>query len=142
YQIGMLDKLGQPILTKVVHTESTWPRQNEDSSYVCLTSALRIHDSTSPFTPEEAIIRDYFDRFLHELERFERFLIADLFSEDELFPYLRYYVRLLNGGLHVRDELLSVFTKYLQTYHFEEAYRLIYCRFSAVELSAVKLNQL
>lgn len=58
YQIGITDRSGKPVLTKVVHTETSWPRQSGDRSYVLLTSALRIHDGKKSFTREEAIIRD------------------------------------------------------------------------------------
>ena len=138
YPIGLIDGAGQPVLTKVVHTEYSWSRQpGSKESCVSLASALKVHDDTTNFTPEEAIIRDFFDVFLYGIERFERFLTAGLFSEEELVPYLQYYIRLLRGELHVGKEVLDVVKRYMISYRYDQAYNLIYRRFAHLNLGKI-----
>jgi hypothetical protein len=130
FDIGVTDHSGKAIMTKVVHCEKQWPRAATDLSYVAVVSAIRIHDADCRFTAEEVFIRDSFDIFLYSIERFERFLKTGLLSEDEIFHYLSYYLRLFRGQLnHIHPKLLTAFRSYLTQYHFEEAEHFLYCRF-------------
>jgi hypothetical protein len=83
YDIGMKDKDGRPLVTRVTHSESAAMKLHEEMSLVAIEAALRTSDE---YTNEEATIRDYFDTFLYYIERFERFLKLSLISEDEIFP--------------------------------------------------------
>ena len=62
--------------------------QEADPSYVAIQEALRTPNDDDRFTREEVIIRDSFATLLYAIERLERFLKANLFSEEEIFPYL------------------------------------------------------
>jgi hypothetical protein len=99
YDIGIVDKAGKTRRTMVVQLKSEWPKTKDDISYVAIEDALRIYNVKRDFTDEEVIIRDWFDVLLANIERFEQFLKAKLVSEEEIVPYLRYYLLILRGGL-------------------------------------------
>lgn len=134
YDIGMKDKEGKPLLTRVTHSESAALKLDEETSLVAMEAALRTSDE---YTDAEATIRDHFDTFLYYIERFERFLKLSLISEDEIFPYLRYYIRIFRGKVdHVDVRMLESFRMYLRDFHFEDAEAFFYTRFSERPSSA------
>jgi hypothetical protein len=139
YDIGNKDAHGKPLLTRIVHSRSAADRLNNElnedklntelneNPVLSIEAALRTDEK---FTPTEATIRDHFDTFLYYIERFERFLKLHLISEDEIFPYLRYYIRIFRGKLdHVDPNMLKSFRTYLQDFHFEDAENFFYRRF-------------
>lgn len=127
YDLGILTAHAKPVLTRVTQSALTTPRIGHEASYASIEAALR---TSGPYTIEEATIRDHFDNFLYYIERFERFLTLNLVSEAEVFPYFRYFIRIIRGELHHVDEtMLEAFRAYLRTYHFEDAESFFYCRF-------------
>jgi len=133
YDIGIKDD-DKSILTKVTHSERAAVESRGTASLVSIEAALRKSDK---YTKEEAIIRDHFDTFLYYIERFERFLKLGLISEGEIFPYLRYYIRLFQGGMrHVDARMLESFKAYLRDFHFEDAASFFYNRFTDLPFSA------
>lgn len=128
YDIGRKNAQGKPLLTRVTHSETAALELHGETSLVAIEAALRTSDG---YTDEEATIRDFFDIFLYYIERFERFLRLDLISEDEIFPYLRYYIRIFRGKVsHVDERMLASFQMYLRDFHFEDAEAFFYRRFS------------
>jgi hypothetical protein len=127
YDIGVKDKDGNALLTRVTHSEMAALELREEPSWVAIEAALR---TSGRYTDEEATIRDFFDTFLYYIERFERFLKLGLISEDEIFPYLRYFIRIFRGELtHVDPRMLNSFRMYLRDFHFEDAEAFFYSRF-------------
>jgi hypothetical protein len=101
---------------------------NAEESFAALDTALA---TSGGFTEEEAAIRDHFDAFLSYIERFEHFIKLELISEREIFPYLRYCIRIFRGKVpHVSPDMLKAFRHYLQAFHFEDALHFFYGRFS------------
>jgi hypothetical protein len=136
YEIGIIDKDGKPLLTRITHSESAALKLDNETSLAAIEAALRTSDE---YTKEEARIRDHFDAFLYYVERFERFLKLQLISEDEIFPYLRYYIRLFHGDIdHVDKRMLKSFRTYLKDFHFEDAEAFFYCRFSEKNQGGIK----
>ena len=114
YDIGMLDRNGKLVLTRITHSETSASKLDGEISLVALEAALH---TSGEYTKEKATIRDCFDTFLYYIERFERFLKLKLISEDEIFPYLRYYIRIFRGKLdHIDERMLEAFRLYLETF--------------------------
>lgn len=71
---------------------------NEDSVYVdhaLLVRALRSPEETNEFDEDEQVIRDTFDVYLSNLERFNNYLQAGLVKKKELKIFLEYWLRIL-----------------------------------------------
>jgi hypothetical protein len=132
FNIGIVDKKGKSIRTKIVHLSARWPKEPKDRSYVSLEEALKVHTDDTIFSDEEVIVREMFDVLLNGVERFERFVNARLVSEDEFIPYLRYYLGLLT--VELEPELQQTVRAYLQKYHFYEAEYFIYKRFEKFKI--------
>lgn len=128
YDIGMLDINDKPCLTRITQSKLEINKLQEHTSYVSIEEAL---ESKENYTTEEAVIRDYFDTFLYYIERFERFLTLRLISEDEIFPYLEYYIDIFRGRIdHVDNCMKCVLSKYIKKFRFEYAHCFFYKRFS------------
>jgi hypothetical protein len=137
YDIGMKDDDDKPCLTRIVHSKSAELKlrerdSSEKHSLVSIEAALGPSDE---YTDEETTIRDYFDMFLYYIERFESFLKAGgLITEEEIFPYLRYTIRIFRGKLaHVDPAMLEAFRAYLREFHFEDAKCFFYKRFIVLD---------
>jgi hypothetical protein len=78
------------------------------------------------FTPEQAAIRDAYDRFMDGLERFGNYLTGRLVSVDDLKPYLGYWVTsIADTECDGDDALWSVFLlAYIEFYAFIGVQRL------------------
>lgn len=72
------------------------------------------------FTPEQAAIRDAYDRFLDGLDRFGNYLEGDLLSIDDLRPYLDYWVNsIADTNCTTEDSLWSLcLLAYINFYSF------------------------
>ena len=134
------DTDGKPLLTRTVHSAARADELNyelklknelnDNSAVLSIEGAL---GTGRRYTHKEAIIRDYFDAFLYYIERFERFLKLRLISEDEIFPYMRYYIRIFRGKLkHVDPNMLECFRAYLRDFHFDDAENFFYNRFDSL----------
>jgi len=75
----------------------------------------------SYFSPEEARIRDIYDRFLDYLERFSSYLQSGLVSKKELDPYLRYWIDDIAAYTADPEEAgwTCAILAYIEFYHFE-----------------------
>ncbi len=137
YYLGMKDKDGEPLLTRVTHRQAALDaleasgRLKKVASFAAIETALA---TSGGFSVEEAAIRDSFDVFLSYIERFEQFIKLKLISEAEIFPYLRYCIRMIQGKVrHVEPGMLSAFRAYLKAFHFEDAEHFFYERFPEME---------
>jgi hypothetical protein len=87
--------------------------------------AVRTPERASPggtaFEPEEAAIRDCYDRFLDGFERFGNYLRGDLVSVNDLKPYVQYWVDdIVDTKCDATDSLWCVFLfAYIEFYAFE-----------------------
>ena len=76
-------------------------RGDDDDATVEVTYALVARslgvDTTKRYGKNESAIREIFERFLEYLARFEGFLQADTVKQNDLDPYLDYWVKLLSG---------------------------------------------
>lgn len=64
-----------------------------------LSDVLVPHTVRAIFSREEARIRDIFDRFLDDLERFEHFIQSGLVGPKDFHPYLIYWIEII-GDRH------------------------------------------
>jgi hypothetical protein len=73
------------------------------------------------FEPEEAAIRDCYDRFLDGFERFGNYLRGNLVSVNDLKPYVQYWIDdIVDTKCDANDSLWCVFLfAYIEYYSFE-----------------------
>ena len=73
------------------------------------------------FEPEEAAIRDCYDRFLDGFERFGNYRRGDLVSVNDLKPYVQYWIDdIVDTKCDATDSLWCVFLfAYIEFYSFE-----------------------
>lgn len=88
-----------------------------------LNNALQFHllrikqKDKDRFTPVEVAIRDNFDRFLNYFERFEQFLLAELISEEEVKPYIDYWITTISEDLE--ESTKQVLYNFINEYKFK-----------------------
>jgi hypothetical protein len=114
----MLDWSGRPINFGTVENppvEVTWD---------ILLAALRKHDEQG-FTDLEMIIRDTFDRFFSYIEQFERAMQNKLVHEQQVYPYFAYWIDLLTGERHLRDDVRNRIWEYVRNYGFKDVERFV-----------------
>jgi hypothetical protein len=90
-----------------------------------LVSALQTHDLKNKFTIQEAELRDIFDDFFDKLSTFNIYIKNGLVSEDELYLYIGYYVKILTSKSKKPKLLIETFRKYIQYYEFHNVSELI-----------------
>ena len=85
-------------------------------TYDILAGALVYHGNKpgGKFSREEAVIRDIFDHFLSDLDRFYQFIEAGLVNAGEFRPYLQYWINKISGGLtpELRRSMKEFITMY------------------------------
>jgi hypothetical protein len=79
-------------------------------------SALIPHKHKSRYTKHEAIIRDTFDDFLSELEKFNHFVKIDLIKPEEFEPYLKYWINTIADDLP--EKLKCTLHIYIENYGY------------------------
>lgn len=78
---------------------------------------LRLKESNKDrFTSTEVAIRDTFDHFLSYFERYNQFIEAGLLTEEELRPYLDYWVRTISSNME--EDVRNVIYHYIKSYGF------------------------
>jgi hypothetical protein len=90
------------------------------SSDTVLTADRATLGGTS-FEPEEAAIRDCYDRFLDGFERFGNYRRGNLVSVNDLKPYVKYWIDdIVDTKCDANDSLWCVFLfAYIEFYSFE-----------------------
>jgi hypothetical protein len=85
-----------------------------------------LSSDSGSFTPDQAAIRDAYDRFLDGLDRFGNYLTGDLLSVRDLKPYLDYWVNsIADTHCTPEDSLWSLCVlAYIQFYSFVGVQRL------------------
>ncbi len=86
-------------------------------THAILQEALKSHRIRNKFNPEEVAIRDTFDEFLNQLEKFDHFVEAELVSCDEFKPYLIYWIRTI--ALDLNPNLREILHQYIEEYDYE-----------------------
>lgn len=77
------------------------------------------------YEPLEVHIRDTFDGFLGYLEDFELAIQGKLISQDEVYPYLKYWIAMLLGKKHLPPAATTALRSYMKEYEFLNALALI-----------------
>jgi hypothetical protein len=90
---AVLDSNGQTIDLPPKDASDTMPSMVVDSN--TLTRALSILDPAKPLTTAETRIRESFDIFLSNLEKFNNFINSGLVRKKEIEIYLRYWLKIV-----------------------------------------------
>lgn len=69
------------------------------------------------YSDEEVIIRDTFDFFLSNLERFEHFIENKLVDKEDFDVYLKYWVSTISIGLE--DDVRQILHYYIEYYDYD-----------------------
>lgn len=119
--------------TKIIHLLTDYVAYTIDSLsyrektlrdvYLCdayLSYALRPHDKNSRFHPFEASLREKYDSYFTELEKYYYYVKIGVFDVDFLRPYLGYYMEIQgtvnSGKSRKRPEDLQALHNYMHTY--------------------------
>ena len=81
------------------------------------------HDTGTRFTELEARIRDTFDVFLSHLSQFEWAKRNGLVRQDQVYPYLRYWIEMVKGRRQLPKDVAEQFFVYADAYGFEDVKR-------------------
>ena len=81
-----------------------------------LKSALLSHKLKDRFKKEEVIIRDTFDHFFDELVRLNQFIDSKLITQEELEPYLKYWIKVICDDLD--PKIRNVVFHYVNEYNY------------------------
>jgi hypothetical protein len=85
-----------------------------------VTIALIPHGSSKQkYTRDQAVIRDNFDYFFDRFSRFEHFIQAKLVKPNDIYPYLKYWIKTI--CLDLPEPLKSSVCIYLKYYEFDDA---------------------
>jgi hypothetical protein len=123
---GMLDYTGECFVggegdkrIKIyVYHSTDGMRPNTKNEYsVLLSDALHYHDD-GPVFPPELKIRKRFDTYFYFIQRFSAFIDNNLFTKDEIYPYLEYHISLLNGRRDHSTGYHKALYNYLILYDF------------------------
>ena len=131
----MKDFLGDPLVQAALqmidwgnrHVRLAPGSEPEAVTNSSVKAALRDHRGGQGFTETEANIRDCFDRFLDGLERFDSYVTTGLVYDDNLRPYLAYWL----GHIHAAGaddpsvDRLAQLRSYMKTYGFTGADALV-----------------
>jgi hypothetical protein len=82
-----------------------------------LNSALQSHRIKFSFNKVEVAIRDDFDKFLAYFEMYERFINRKLITENEIEPYLRYWVSTISDD--IEEPVRTTIHYYLAEYGYQ-----------------------
>jgi hypothetical protein len=81
------------------------------------------------YTKVQSAIREIFERFIEFLARFEGFIEAGVIEENDLTPYLDYWVKLLAGAdehsPQVTQEVLPQLWKFINFYGYKDIPRFV-----------------
>lgn len=85
-----------------------------------LCGAFAKHVDKPRFTREEVAIRDTFDVFFDDLERFECFIESKLVKPKDFRPYLIYWIKAIagEGAVERRREMIRAMWSYIDFYDF------------------------
>lgn len=91
-------------------------------------NALRTHDQTSRFTPEEVVIKKIFDNFLDKLTMFENYIETGLINAKDIQPYLQYWINILanQNNKRKKKELRDQIWEYIDKYDYDKVRTLCY----------------
>ena len=105
-----------------------------------LISALKYHKEKSGFSTEEAIIRLTFDDFLSKISVFNQYVDADLITIKDIYPYLKYWIGILNnlGVCRKPDNVLKQIWIFINEYGYSDVKELCE-RFKKYEDEKVKV---
>lgn len=90
-----------------------------------LAEALKTHDEKSNYELWEANLRDIFDKFFDKISTFQIYIESGLIHEKELFLYIGYYIKILEGNSRKPKKVISAFKNYLNYYNFSNVETLI-----------------
>ncbi len=109
-------------------------------SYKVVAHALRT-DPALRYNKTQSAIREIFERFLEFLSRFEAFLQTEAVREDDLLPYIDYWLRLIAGGdkrsPEVTAQVLPQLWKFIDHYHYQDVRQLV-SRYESVAFPELK----
>jgi hypothetical protein len=122
--LTMLDWTGRPILLRSNKTGQVAPRLVDEQ---LLTTALLPRSPAQGFTDTQASIRDCFDGLLDVLVRLQTFLKSELISQEELEPYIDYWIKKIVGKPNPQHEkrFYILLHQYIDVYGFAKARTLI-----------------
>ena len=90
-----------------------------------LINSLQTHNNKSRFLIQEAELRDIFDEFFDKLSTFNIYIESGLISEEELYLYIGYYVKILSSTDRKPKLLIKTFDDYIKYYQFTNVSELI-----------------
>lgn len=108
-----------------------WPEHPSPDSIriddAVLAGALLPHVEKQRFSVAEFRIRDYFDQYFDGLERFDHYIEVGLITEDDLQPFLGYWLDILGDASSGRKPgpLVRTIWRYLDCYQFTGVIRLL-----------------
>lgn len=90
-----------------------------------LISALKTHRVKQSFTTDEADIRDIFDIFFDKLSYFNIHIKNELVEKRQVLTYLSYYLDILSNPERKPQELVEIFSDYINYYEYHNVRELI-----------------
>lgn len=97
---SILDATGLPVELQPSSADGTVTSAVADGN--TLSRALAPPDPANPFTPVEIKIRDSFDVFLSNLERFNNFIDSGLVRKKEIKIYLSYWLKIMGDPTNTK----------------------------------------
>ena len=98
---------------------------DEEQKFVTVTDkmlceALQVHTTKSVFSKTEVAIRDTFDQFLDDLDRFDPLIESGLVRARDFKPYLIYMIDIMANKRSGRkpEMFVEIMRNYLEAYHY------------------------
>ena len=108
-----------------------YPEEKKESDRVVdvddklIEEALSVEDEE--FSDEEIAVRDTFDEFFGNLERFDHYIISGLVRYSEFHPYLAYWLWILTdrSGSKKPTTVVDAFTDFIDYYEYDGVQHLL-----------------
>lgn len=107
---------------EIVFTDPTGEKIIETVTREDIIDALKKH-TEKKFNKKERLIRDTFGDFFDNLQRFEQYLEAGLFTKSDFSPYIQYWADHLN--FRVREDMRLQIHEFLVTYEYDQVIKLL-----------------